>query len=43
MSVVLGPIHERMYNKVIVQEKINTDIVKLADEKGWEHSVMAKK
>ena len=34
MSVVLGPIHEWMYNKVIVQEKIITDIVKLADEKG---------
>ena len=43
MSAVLGPIHEWMYNKVIVQEKIITDIVKLADEKGWEHSVMAKK
>lgn len=42
MSAVLGPIHEWMYNKIIVQEKIITEIVKLADEKDWEHSVMAK-
>ena len=42
MSAVLGPIHEWMYNKVLVQEKIISEIASHADDKGWEHSVMAK-
>lgn len=41
MSAVLGPIHEWMYNKVIVQENLISGIVKLADESEWNHSIIA--
>lgn len=43
MSVVLGPIHDWMYNKVIFQEKIIGEIVKLADEKSLAHTIKSKK
>lgn len=42
MSAVLGPIHELMYNKVIFQEKIIGEIVKLADEKSLAHTIKSK-
>ena len=42
MSAVLGPIHEWMYNKVIIQEKIISAIVELADDKGWQHAILGK-
>ncbi|MCR5580517.1 MAG: PAS domain-containing protein [Pseudobutyrivibrio sp.] len=42
MSAVLGPIHEWMYNKVIFQEKIISEIAAMADENGLAHSIEAK-
>ncbi len=36
MSAVLGPIHEWMYNKVLVQEKIIQAVIETARSNGWD-------
>lgn len=42
MSAVLGPIHEWMYNKVIIQERIIKTVIDLALTLGWESQIAGK-